>query len=115
VLPATPHTLALGEERLVKKDQTISWGGVRYSTPPGRRGQRVWCRAQGEELVICGRGEHGLEELCRHRLSTPGSRRILDEHYLDHPPAGTCTSQSSGRARPRRSPSLPSGRAPTAG
>jgi hypothetical protein len=26
-LPATPHTLALGEDRLVKKDQTISWVG----------------------------------------------------------------------------------------
>jgi transposase len=85
VLPAEPHTLALGEDRLVKKDQTISWGGVRYSTPPGWRGQTVWCRAQGEELVIVGRGELGLEEVCRHRLSTPGSPRILDEHYPDHP------------------------------
>ena len=85
VLPAEPHTLALGEERLVKKDQTVSWGGVRYSTPPGWRGQTVWCRAQGEELVICGRGEHGLEEVCRHRLGTPGSPRIADEHYPDHP------------------------------
>jgi hypothetical protein len=85
VLPGQPHTLALGEERLVKKDQTISWGGVRYSTPPGWRGQRVWCRAQGEELVICGRGAHGLEEVCRHRLSTPGNPSICDEHYPDHP------------------------------
>jgi transposase len=85
VLPAEPHTLALGEDRLVKKDQTISWGGVRYSTPLGWRGQTVWCRAQGEELVIVGRGELGLEEVCRHRLSTPGSPRILDEHYPGHP------------------------------
>ncbi len=85
VLPAEPHTLALGEDRLVRKDQTISWGGVRYSTPPGWRGQTVWCRAQGEELVIVGRGEVGLEEVCRHRLSTPGSPRILDEHDPDHP------------------------------
>lgn len=85
VLPAEPHTLALGEERLVRKDQTISWGGVRYSTPPGWRGQTVWCRAQGEELVVCGRGPHGLEEVCRHRLSTPGSPRICDEHYPEHP------------------------------
>jgi transposase len=85
VLAATPHTLALGEDRLVKKDQTISWGGVRYSTPPGWRGQTVWCRAQGEELVIVGRGPHGLEEVCRHQLSTPGNPSILDEHYPDHP------------------------------
>jgi transposase len=85
VLPGEPHTLALGEDRLVKKDQTISWGGVRYSTPPGWRGQMVWCRTQGEDLVIVGRGELGLEEVCRHRLSTPGNPRILDEHYPDHP------------------------------
>jgi hypothetical protein len=69
----------------VKKDQTISWGGVRYSTPPGWRGQTLWCRTQGEELVIVGRGPHGLEELCRHRLSTPGTPRIADEHYPHHP------------------------------
>lgn len=85
MLPATPHTLALGEDRLVKKDQTISWGGVRYSTPPGWRGQTVWCRTQGEELVVVGRGRNGLEELCRHRLSTPGNPSILDQHYPDHP------------------------------
>lgn len=85
VLPAEPHTLALGEDRLIKKDQTVSWGGVRYSTPPGWRGQSVWCRAQGEELVIVGRGELGLEEVCRHRLSTPGNPSILDQHYPDHP------------------------------
>lgn len=85
VLPATPHTLALGEDRLVKKDQTLSWGGVRYSTPPGWRGQQVWCRVVAEELVIVGRGPHGLEEVCRHRLATPGNPSILDEHYPDHP------------------------------
>jgi transposase len=85
VLPAEPHTLALGEDRLVKKDQTISWGGVRYSTPPGWRGQTVWCRAQGEELVVVGRGECGLEEVCRHQLSTPGNPSIAAEHYPGHP------------------------------
>jgi hypothetical protein len=85
VLPAEPHTLALGEDRVVHKDQTVSWGGVRYSTPPGWRGHSVWCRAQGEELVIVGRGRHGLEEVCRHRLSTPGNPSIAHEHYPDHP------------------------------
>jgi hypothetical protein len=58
---------------------------VRYSTPPGWRGQQVWCRTQGEELVVVGRGPHGLEEVCRHRLSTPGNPSILDEHYPHHP------------------------------
>jgi transposase len=98
VLPAEPHTLALGEERLVNKDQTIKWGGVRYSTPPGWRGQRVWCRVLGEELVICGRGELGLEEIWRHRLATPTKPGVVDEHYPDHP-AGR--SVHAPRPRPR--------------
>lgn len=37
VLPADPHAAALGEERLVNDDQTVRFGSVRYSTPPGAR------------------------------------------------------------------------------
>ena len=54
-LPDEPHALALGEERLVGDDQTVRFGSVRYSTPPGHAGTRVWCRAAGEELVITAR------------------------------------------------------------
>ena len=84
-LPAEPHTAALGADRLVNSDQTVRWGGVRYSIPPGWVGGRVWCRVHGQELVIVGRGTHGLQEVWRHRLSTPGSPQILDAHYPDHP------------------------------
>ena len=56
-LPAEPHALALGEERLAGDDQTVRFGSVRYSTPPGHAGTRVWCRAAGEELVITARGD----------------------------------------------------------
>ena len=38
-LPAEPYVLALGEERLVNEDQTVRFGSVRYSTPPGHAGQ----------------------------------------------------------------------------
>ncbi|TMC03633.1 MAG: IS21 family transposase [Chloroflexi bacterium] len=85
VLPREPYTAALGETRSVEDDQTIRWGSVRYSTPPGWVGQQVWCRVEGEELVIVGAGEQGLEEIWRHRLSVPGRPQILDEHYPDHP------------------------------
>ncbi|MFI6369292.1 IS21 family transposase [Nocardia sp. NPDC050630] len=84
VLPGAPHAIALGEERLVGDDQTIRWGSVRYSTPDGYQGQKVWCRVAGEELVITGRNPLGLAEIARHRLSTPGNPRILDEHYPHH-------------------------------
>jgi transposase len=87
-LPAEPHTVALGEERTVDDDQTIRFGSVRYSTPPGHVGERVWCRVHGAELVIVARTDRtgrGLAEIARHALSTPGSPRIVDAHYPDHP------------------------------
>jgi len=85
VLPAEPHTAALGEERLVNDDQTVRFGSVRYSTPPGHVESRVWCRVVGEELAIVAMTALGTVEIARHPLSTPGSPRILDEHYPHHP------------------------------
>jgi transposase len=86
-LPADPYVLALGDERLVNEDQTIRFGSVRYSTPPGHVGDRVWCRVHGSELVIVARSEQddGLTEIARHQLSTPGNPRICDAHYPHHP------------------------------
>jgi hypothetical protein len=84
-LPTEPYTAALGETRLVRDDQTVRWGSVRYSTPKGHVGTEVWCRVQGEELVIVARTGQGLTEIARHPLSVPGVPRIVDEHYPDHP------------------------------
>jgi hypothetical protein len=61
---------------------------VRYSTPDGHQGSKVYCRVLGEELVIVGRTPAGLAEIARHELSTPGTPRIADEHYPHHPAAG---------------------------
>jgi transposase len=85
VLPARPHAVALGDERLVNDDQTVSFGSVRYSTPPGHVATKVWCRVDGDELVIVGRTAAGLAEIARHRLSTPGNPSIIDAHYPHHP------------------------------
>jgi transposase len=85
VIPDEPYAAALGETRLVNDDQTIRFGSVRYSTPPGHVGGQVWCRVHGEQLVITARTDRGLREIARHRLSTPGNPRILDEHYPGHP------------------------------
>jgi transposase len=103
VLPVEPHAVALGEERTVDDDQTIRFGSVRYSTPPGHVGERVWCRVAGQELVIVARiaragGDRGLAEIARHALSTPGNPRITDEHYPDHP-GGNGPRQPRPRAR----------------
>ena len=114
-LPAAPHTLALGTTRTVNTDQTIRFGSVRYSTPPGLVGTEVWARADGEELVVVAdlnalpvtpawaaeQAAAGLVEVARHRLSTPGRPRIDLAHYPDHP------------QRPDGSPRSPGPRATT--
>jgi len=93
-IPDAPFTAALGETRSVNLDQTIRFGSVRYSTPPGLVGKEVWVRADGDELVIVANldDDHpaggmgpGLSEVARHRLSTPGNPRIDLSHYPDHP------------------------------
>ncbi|MGH7611413.1 MAG: Mu transposase domain-containing protein, partial [Candidatus Dormibacteria bacterium] len=95
-LPAEPYTAALGETRRVNSDQTVRFGSVRYSTPPGHVGEAVWCRLEGEELVVVARTDTGLEEIARHRASTPGRPQILASHYPNHPGG-----RQSLRPRPR--------------
>jgi transposase len=97
-VPAQPHAIALGEERLVDDDQTIRFGSVRYSTPPGHVGSKVWCRVVGDELAIVAGTAAGLVEIARHELSTPGNPRIVDAHYPHHP-GGNLPRQP--RPRPR--------------
>ena len=93
-VPAAPFTAALGETRTVATDQTIRFGSVRYSTPPGLIGHEVWVRVDGEELVISAALDDGLTEVARHKLSTPGNPRIDLSHYPDHP------QQPDGSPRP---------------
>jgi hypothetical protein len=69
----------------VEENQTIRFGSVRYSLPKLWVDQEVWCRVEGEELVIVGRDQQGLREIVRHQLSVPGKPRILEEHYPNHP------------------------------
>ena len=84
-LPDEPYVVALGEMRTVDDSQTIRFGSVRYSTPPGHVDAQVWCRVHGEQLVIVARTDAGLREIARHQLSTPGNPQILEEHYPHHP------------------------------
>ncbi|WP_456294136.1 Mu transposase domain-containing protein [Streptomyces lydicus] len=72
-----PLALALGEERLVGSDRTISFNSVRYSTPPDYTGAKVWCRMVGEELSITARTNSGyLSAIWRHRGRTACAVRI---------------------------------------
>ncbi|WP_425474998.1 Mu transposase domain-containing protein, partial [Fodinibacter luteus] len=87
-LPSSPHTMALGTTRVVGTDQTVRFGSVRYSVPPGLVGAEVWVRVVGTEVVIVADtttlpavpawagGVSGLVEAARHTTSTPGTPRI---------------------------------------
>ncbi|MER5802136.1 Mu transposase domain-containing protein [Streptomyces mirabilis] len=99
-IPAAPHHAALGDERVADDDQTISFGAVRYSTPPGFVGARVWCRVTCDELAVTAMAETELEEICLHRLSTPCNPRIVDAHYPHHP-------DGCGIHRPKPKPRTP--------
>jgi transposase len=108
-LPDRPHTAALGTTRVVNTDQTVRFGSVRYSTPPGLVGAEVRVRAHGDELVVAADlaalpvlpdwaagGPAGLAEVARHPLSVPGNPRINLAHYPGHP------QQPDGSPRPPR-------------
>ncbi len=84
-LPDDPYLIALGEERLVHRDQMVRLRDVGYSTPPEWVGCKVRVRVEGEEVVITGVKDAAVTEVARHRTSTPGNPRIDDAHYPDHP------------------------------
>jgi len=73
-------------------------------------GQEVWCRVQGEQLVVVGRGSSGLEEIFRHDCPRR-EPRILDEHYPEYPPGNGPRSAPYAR---KTMPNVPSWRSATA-
>jgi len=85
-VPARPHTVVFGETRKVSWQSTVSVGGALYSVPHELIDQRVWVRAQGDELIVVGTdGPAGTKEVARHQLTTPGRPSIQDDHYPPRP------------------------------
>ena len=84
---AAPQAAASASHRCAPSPmaRNAASASVRYSTPPGHVGAKVWCRVVGDELAIVGRTAVGLAEIARHQLSTPGNPRVLDAHYPHHP------------------------------
>ncbi len=84
-IPAESYTLAFGETRVVGFDQpTIQHDYCLYSVPWRLRGETVWVRLHGNEVVITHVGPTGPAEVARHPRTTPGNPSICDEHF---PPA----------------------------
>jgi transposase len=85
-IPAVGHTLCFGETRKVSDQSTISVGSALYSVPSRLVEEKVWARAEGDELVVVHISPAGPMEVARHRLTTPGRPSIQDEHYPPKPP-----------------------------
>jgi transposase len=85
-LPRLPHTLCFGQTRKVDRQSTVSIGDAIYSVPHELIGERVWVRAEGEQLIVVHVDQDaGPREVARHPLTTPGRPSIEDEHYPPRP------------------------------
>ncbi|MEO8967973.1 MAG: IS21 family transposase [Solirubrobacteraceae bacterium] len=84
-LPRVGHTLCFGQTRKVDRQATVSIGDAIYSVPHELIGERVWVRAEAQELVVVHIDEQGPREVARHALTTPGRPSINDEHYPPRP------------------------------
>ena len=85
-LPRLGHTLCFGQTRKVDRQATVSVGDAVYSVPHELIGERVWVRADGEQLVVVHVDPlQGPREVARHALTTPGRPSIQDAHYPPRP------------------------------
>jgi hypothetical protein len=85
-LPRLPHTVCFGETRKVSWQSLISVGGAQYSVPHELIDERVWVRADGDQLIVVHvDGHQGPREVARHQLTTPGRPSIDEGHYPPRP------------------------------
>jgi len=97
-LSRMPHTMCFGQTRKVNWQSLISVGGSQYSVPHELIDERVWARADGDQLIVVHvDGPAGPREVARHRLTTPGRPAICDEHYPPRP-AGPLHRRPSARS-----------------
>jgi hypothetical protein len=81
-LPASPFTAAFGVTRSVGTNTpVIALESCEYSVPHRLRGETVWARAHGEDIVITHMASTGAIEVARHERTTPGNPRHVDEHF----------------------------------
>jgi hypothetical protein len=77
-------------------------GEAIYSVPHELIGERVWVRADGEQLVVVHiDADRGPREVARHPLTTPGRPSINDEHYPPRP-AGALERRPRARSAEER-------------
>lgn len=81
-VPDHPYTVAFGRTRTVGVNTpVIAVDECEYSVPHRFRGEVVWVRYHGEEVVVTHVGPGGPVEVVRHERTTPGNPRYIDEHF----------------------------------
>jgi len=81
-LPAHPYTAAFGVTRIVGANTpVIAVDGCAYSVPHGFRGETVWVRYHGEQVIVVHVGPSGPVEVYRHERTTPGNPRYVEAHF----------------------------------
>ena len=86
----TPFTVAFGVTRRVPDNTPmVAFEYGQYSVPHHLCGQTVWVRVHGrgadEQVVITHLGADGPVEVARHHRATPGSPKLIDEHFPPQP------------------------------
>lgn len=77
-----PYTAAFGLSRVVGANTSVvAIDSCSYSVPHELRGEVVWVRYHGDEVVITHVGPSGPVEVARHERTTPGTPRYVDEHF----------------------------------
>jgi hypothetical protein len=85
-----------------RRQATVSVGDAIYSVPHELIGERVWVRAEAEQLVVVHIDEvQGPREVARDQLTTPGRPSINDEHYPPRP-AGALERKPRARSSEER-------------
>jgi hypothetical protein len=101
-VPRMPHALCFGQTRKVDRQSTVSVGEAVCSVPHGLIGERVWARAQGEELVVVHVDPlQGPREVARRALTTPGRPSVKDERCPPRP-AGALAREPRAQSREER-------------
>jgi len=90
-VPVDAHTVAFGTTRVVPANTPmVAFESGQYSVPASLLGATVWVRVHGrgedEQVVITHVSTEGPAEVARHERATPGSPRLIDEHFGPQPP-----------------------------
>jgi len=81
-LAEQPYTAAFGVARTVGVNTpVIAIDECSYSVPFPLRGETVWVRSHGDQVIVTHVGAGGAVEVARHERTTPGNPRYVDAHF----------------------------------